>query len=102
MIQIWHGNQSFRSTRPSMGMSNDIAMRFSKIRLGGEPVPADVMVLLDHNEALYERTGVRLNWDDGWAPWLDTSYLRPEELEDPDIAANIRAIAEVCSHIAFV
>ncbi|HZK81676.1 MAG TPA: hypothetical protein VFC46_11425 [Humisphaera sp.] len=85
-----------------MEISNDIVTLFSKLRLQGEPVPADVKVLLDHNEELFGRTGIRLNWDENWAPWLDTSYLRPEELAKPDIAANIRAISEVCSHIAFV
>lgn len=85
-----------------MEMRNEVAAQFSRLRLRGEAVPPDVMILLGHNEELFERTGVRLNWDEGWAPWLDTSYLRPEELADPDIAANIRAIEEVCSRIAFV
>jgi hypothetical protein len=85
-----------------MGTDNVVAAQFSRMRLRGEAVPPDVMVLLDHNDTLFERTGVRLNWDDGWAPWSDTSYLRQEELDDPGIAANIRAIADVCNHIAFI
>jgi hypothetical protein len=85
-----------------MGMSDEVEPRISKLRLRGQPIPADVMILLAHNQGLFERTGVQLNWDEGWAPWLDTSYLRPEELANPDIAANIRAIEEVCSRIAFV
>ena len=85
-----------------MGANNVVAAQFSRTRLRGEAVPPDVIVLLGHNDALFERTGVRLHWDDGWAPWSDTSYLRPAELDDPGIAANIRATAEVCSHIAFI
>src|SRR5579862_1173728 len=85
-----------------MGTSNEVATRFSKFRLQGEAVPSDVVILLGDNEGLFERTGAQLNWDEGWAPWLDKSYLRPEELANPDIAANIRAIEEVCSRIAFV
>jgi len=37
-----------------------------------------------------------------WAPWTDTSYLTEAEKSDPDIAANITAIAEVCALITFV
>lgn len=33
---------------------------------------------------------------------LDTSYLTAEEQAKPDIAANIKAIADVCTYITFV
>ena len=49
-----------------------------------------------------ERTGVELVWGPGWAPWLDTSYLSEAERADPQIAANLRAIEDVCGLIAFV
>lgn len=75
---------------------------FSIHRLGGEPVPEDVAVLLAHADEYAERTGIALNWKKGWSPWLDTSYLSAAERANPDIAANIRTIAEVCGLIAFI
>lgn len=43
-----------------------------------------------------------MDWRKGWAPWLDTSYLGEADRADPDIAANVRAVAAVCQLIAFV
>ena len=60
---------------------------FSRYRLGGEPTPADVAILLAHPDELFEHTGIELNWKKGWAPWLDTSYLSEAERANPDIAA---------------
>lgn len=79
-----------------------IQTQFSLLRLQGEPLPQDLAVLLQHQEELQRRTGVLLSTDANWAPWLDTSGLSETERADPEIAANLRAIAEVCSHIAFV
>ncbi|MCI0464348.1 MAG: hypothetical protein L0Z62_46025 [Gemmataceae bacterium] len=84
-----------------MGRSRKLEA-FSTHRLGGEPVPEDVKILLAHADELAERTGIELNWKKGWAPWLDTSYLTEAERANPDIAANVRAIAGVCGLIAFV
>lgn len=81
---------------------NQIESQFSANRLGGEPIPKDVRILLAHADDLTEQTGIALNWEAGWAPWLDTSYLSEAERANPDIAANVRAIAEVCELIAFV
>jgi hypothetical protein len=75
---------------------------FSAHRLGGDPVPDDLRLLLSHSEELNERTGIELHWQRDWAPWLDHGYLRPEERTDPAIAANIRAMADVCALIDFV
>jgi hypothetical protein len=75
---------------------------FSAHRLGGEPVPDDVRILLEHAEELAERTGIELNGEEGWAPWSDTSYLTKADRANPDIMANVRSIAEVCEFIAFV
>lgn len=83
-------------------MSNFKLEQFSTNRLNGEMVPADVKVLLVHSDELNERTGINLNWEDTWAPWLDTSYLSETDRADPDIAANVRAIKDVCEHIAFI
>jgi hypothetical protein len=43
-----------------------------------------------------------LNGDKDWAPWLDTSYLSAADTANPDIMANVRAMAEVCGLIAFI
>ncbi len=79
-----------------------ILSQFSQNRLNGEPVPDDVKALLANHDELSERTEVELNWNKGWAPWLDTSYLSAEERANPDIAANVLAIQEVCGMIAFI
>jgi hypothetical protein len=84
-----------------MGRSRNVEA-FSKYRLGGEPVPTDVAILLGHADELLERTDIELNWKKGWAPWLDTGYLSEEDRANPDIAANVRAINEVCGLIAFI
>ena len=59
-------------------------------------------ILLDNLAEFVRRTGVELNWKKDWAPWSDTSYLSADDLANPDIAANVKAIAEVCDLIAFV
>jgi hypothetical protein len=79
-----------------------ILSQFSNYRLNGEPVPDDVRALLRFHDELAARTSIELNWVPHWAPWLDTSYLSETERANPDIAANVRAIADVCGLIAFV
>lgn len=78
-----------------------VLSQFSQNRLNGEPAPDDVKTLLRNHDEFAERTGVELNWKKKWSPWLDTSYLSAAELANPDIAANVKAIAEVCELIAF-
>lgn len=82
--------------------ADEMIRAFSANRLGGDPVPDDLRRLLPHRDDLAERTGITLSWEADWAPWLDTSYLHAEDNADPDIAANVRAMAEVCALIAFV
>ena len=82
--------------------SDAIVREFSANRLGGDPVPDDLRRLLPHRDELADLTGIELGWEKDWAPWLDHSYLRPEEYADPGIAANIRAMAEVSAHISFI
>jgi hypothetical protein len=65
-------------------------------------VPADLAKLLGHADELVDRTGITLHSEPGWAPWADTSYLSAADRANPDIMANVRAIAEVCASIAFV
>lgn len=79
-----------------------IQTQFSLLRLQGEPLPQDLAVLLHYQEELQRRTGVCMGTAADWAPWLNTSDLSEAERADPEIAANLRAIAEVCRHIAFV
>lgn len=75
---------------------------FLNNRLRGEPPPQDLLVLLEHRNELARRTGVELPSSVDWAPWLDTSYLSETDRADPDIRANVQAIAEVCALIDFV
>ena len=75
---------------------------FATNRLASETIPMDIGVLLRHADALQAMTGIFFNIDPDWAPWLDTSYLSEDQKRDPDIAANVKAIADVCSLIAFV
>jgi hypothetical protein len=84
-----------------MSASRHVA-QMSANRLGGEPVPGDVRILQAHNDELARRTGIALHREKRWAPWLDTSYLSAAERANPDIAANVRAIEEVCGLIAFI
>jgi len=77
----------------------DLQSRFSKYRLGGDPVPADVKILLQHRA---ERTEITLEAKKDWTPWLDTSYLSDADRANPDITANVRAMAEVCALIVFI
>jgi hypothetical protein len=82
--------------------ADDVLREFSTHRLGGDPVPDDLRRLLPHSAELTRRTGIELHWERDWAPWLEHGYLRQEERTDPAIAANLRAMAEVSSHIDFV
>lgn len=79
-----------------------IVQAFSIRRLNGEPIPDDVKILLDHKEELLNRTGIELNGDKGWEPWLDTSYLTETDWSRPEIRANVRAIADVCGLVSFI
>src|SRR5689334_4494197 len=84
-----------------MGRSRNLEA-FSAHRLNGAPVPDDVKILLGHAGELAERCGIELNWEMGWAPWLDTSYLTESDRDNPDIMANVRAIADVCRLVTFI
>ena len=75
---------------------------FSRNRLRGQPLPADLAILLANRDALNERVGLEMSADPNWEPWSDTSYLSGEELANPDIPANIKAMTEVCKYISFV
>ena len=83
-------------------MTTETVAAFSKTRLGGEPLPLDLETLLLSSDALYSRTGVSIGGGADWAPWLDTSYLSEADKRNPDIIANVRAIADVCGLITFV
>jgi hypothetical protein len=91
---VWH--------QEHLMVTNSILREFSLNRLSGDSVPDDLRLLLPHRDELANRTGIELSWAKDWAPWLDTSYLHPEEKSDSGIAANIRAMSDVCSLINFV
>lgn len=86
----------------TQGMTPEEIAQFSVHRLQGEALPHDLELLLQHEKELRHRTGIEMDWREGWAPWLDTSYLSEAERADPGISANVRAITEVCQLIAFV
>jgi hypothetical protein len=75
---------------------------FAANRLNGEPVPADLKVLLPNSDELFELTGIRLQTQKDWAPWLDTSHLSARELADPELSAHLLATRKVCELITFV
>ncbi len=80
----------------------EIFAEFSRNRLDGEPVPDDLKILLPLRDDLAKRTGVRLEWAEKWAPWLDTNEPGDAERRDPDDIAKLLATREVCGYIAFV
>jgi hypothetical protein len=84
-------------------MSTDqVLSQFSRNRLGGEPVPHDLQIFLPLRDELAQRTGIRLEWAEDWAPWLAPVDLTEAERRDPDVAATLRATEDVCRLIAFV
>ena len=83
--------------------SSEVFSRFSINRLDGEPVPDDLRILLPHRDELAARSGVRLELDEDWTPWLDTSGLGEAVAIRPGRRwPNLRARAEVCRLTAFV
>jgi hypothetical protein len=85
-----------------MTTDHDGTAEFAARRLQGEPPPADLAALLAHRKELFERTGFQISLDTDWAPWSDTSYLSPSDLENPDIAENLQAMSQTNAHIQFV
>lgn len=68
----------------------------------GHRVPEDLELLLANSENVQKLTGIEFSDKTDWVPWLDVSYLSEKQLNDPDIAANIKAIAAVSQYISFV
>jgi hypothetical protein len=85
-----------------MMSAGEILAQFSRNRLEGEPVPHDLQILLPLRDELAQRSGVRLEWAEDWAPWLASLELTEAERGDPDIVAALRATEDVCRLIAFV
>lgn len=71
-------------------------------RLGGEPCPEDLRVLLTEGNDLLHDLNIEVSGDAIWQPWADKSYLTASDLADPDIAANVRAIDDTFEHINFI
>lgn len=74
----------------------------SHLRLHGEPCPPDLEQLVTHGLDWLTGLGVTFGFEKEWAPWADKSYLTPADLANPDIAANVKAIDDVCEYIRFV
>jgi hypothetical protein len=81
---------------------NEMVSLFSINRLGSEPVPPDLLVLLQNAGELRRRTGITFSSAPDWSPWLDTSYLSDADRRNPDIMASVRAIQKVSGLVAFV
>lgn len=74
----------------------------SKHRLGGQPCPKDLEVLITHCRPILEELGIEISSDPTWAPWADKSYLTDADYRNPDIAANVKAIDDTFAFIRFV
>lgn len=95
----------------------DAFVEYSHKRLGGRLLPADLRALLqlqwqrpsdasddgdDEAPDPLDFIDARLLGADEIPDLLDHSYLRPKDLQNPDIAANVEAIKKVCEYTAFV
>lgn len=87
-------------------MESDRIEEFSQERLGGRAVPEDLRILLrlveQGRRSPLDDTGVKLLAPGEVNPMLDTGYLNERDRADPDIMANVAAIAAVAAHIGTV
>ena len=84
-------------------MPNHIDLKaFSDNRLMGQVVPIELELLLAHAEVVQRLIGIEFGDNSKWTPWLDVSYLSEAQLNEPDIKANVDAIAVVCKYVLFV
>jgi|GEM_PF-5829277 len=87
-------------------MTAERLAEFSRARLGGRNVPDDLRVMLAAQWAgdtsFLEMVGVEFIEADEQHPLLDTSYLRPEELADPEIQSMNAAMATISEHARLV
>ena len=83
-------------------MLPNVVEAFARRHLNGERVPDDLAQLLLHGDEFLELTGIRLVSDADKEPWNDTSYLSAQELENPGIASNVRAMSQTNRLIAFI
>lgn len=74
----------------------------SKNRLGGESCPSDLEILILNCSDLLGEMGIEINCEVSWAPWEDKSYLTEDDLKNPDIMANVKAIDEMFEYTKFV
>jgi|GEM_PF-4928121 len=74
----------------------------SRCRLQNDPFPEDLAYLVTHFHELLAEFEVTFNGEEDWEPWADKSYLTEDDLADPDIAANVKAIDDTYALISFV
>ena len=79
-----------------------LVKQVSKHRLDGEPCPRDLEILITGCGALLQELGIEINGNEWWAPWADKSYLSEADYQNPDIAANVKAIDDTFRFIRFV
>ena len=82
--------------------THELEASFSQHRLNGEPIPSDLMLLLPHSDMLQELLNIEVRFEPDWAPWEDTSYLSESDRTNPDIMANVYAMAETNAMMSFV
>ncbi|WP_305967369.1 hypothetical protein [Marinobacter salsuginis] len=71
-------------------------------RLDSKSVPHDMAVLLERYQAKLSARGFFISDDPNVTPWADESYLTAEDLANPDIAANVRAMRDTNELIYFI
>ena len=81
---------------------NEVINNISINRLSGEPCPNDVQFLIENCQEMLEDMAVQIVSESPWEPWNDKSYLTEEDLANPDIAANVKAIEDTFKLIDFI
>ena len=81
---------------------NELQKAISKNRLNNEKCPNDLVFLIEHCLDLLDEMGIELNGDENWNPWDDKSYLTEEDLKDPEIVSNVKAIDDTFKLISVV
>ncbi len=76
--------------------------RISKNRLDDEKCPKDLEFIIDSCLDLINEMGIELNANENWEPWNDKSYLTEEDLKDPDIVSNVKAIDDTFKLISVI
>ena len=87
-------------------MSDERLKEFSRLRLGGRPVPEDVRLLAtaqwEGRGHPFEQFGITILEPGAPHPLTDFSYLTEKDRADPDIMANCAASAQMATYLMAV